>query len=275
MMFLVRDDDANATTDPARLERAYAPLLDAGVPVCFSTVPEVALDTRAPDGERERFIDERSPSCDAHVRLTEDTPLARWLRAHAHDVDVFAHGLSHRRLRGGTEFGALTHAEARTRVAEANAIFVRAIGRAPLGFVAPWDALSAGSLRACVDAYPLVSTGWVAPRLLPVGAWPAHVLERIGRREALRVRRSWVVRHRGGRLAEDTPPDAVPRILDELARRADVAVVVLHHWMYWDRADPHPAIVALANALRTRPVCDVRRAIAHLDARPLWQTRAA
>ncbi len=74
-LFLVRDDDANATTRPERPERVYAPLLDAQIPLNFAVIPEVALDTRTPDGTREHFLDENSEDEEAEV----------------------VHGLSHRR----------------------------------------------------------------------------------------------------------------------------------------------------------------------------------
>lgn len=268
--FLVRDDDPNATTDPAMIERTYAPLLDAGVPIVFATIPEVRLDTRAPDGSRERFLHPDSPDSSACQRMTADSPFAAWLRAHAAQVDVFLHGLSHERVRGGTEFGALTQAEALDRLDEGLRVLAGAIDRRPLGFVAPWDALSAGSLRACARRFDLVSTGWVDRKRLPVSAWPAHAVERLTRREALRVGRTWLVRHRGGKINGDTRAEDVPAIVDSLGRGADVAVIVLHHWMF-SAQDPHPAVVALARTLRKREVGNLRAAIHSLEARPVWR----
>jgi len=266
-IFLLRDDDANATTRPERLARAYAPLLDAGIPICFSVIPEVALDTRAPDGARERFLDEESPDCDAHMPLRADTPLARWLREGRGLLHVLQHGTTHRRIRGGTEFGALSRSEAAARFASLAA----ALGRAPRGFVAPWDALSRASILEASARFDLVSTGWVDRRLLPPTAWVAHVVERLQRRESLRVGRSWIVRHRGGKLSGATAPADVPQIVEALGRGVDVAVIVLHHWMFWDGDGPHPAITALAKALRGRRVGGVEDAIAALERRPVWR----
>jgi hypothetical protein len=193
--------------------------------------------------------------------LEHDSPLASWLRAHDRDVDVFCHGLTHQRVRSGTEYGALTHHEARTRVEEARAIFERSIGRMPVGFVPPWDALSAGSLRATTDAFSLVSTGWVSRAMLPWTAWPAHVLERMKRRETLRIGDSCVVRHRGGKINAETKPEDVANIVAAMGRRAELAVIVLHHWMFWESGSDHPVIRALANALRSERVVDVRGAV--------------
>jgi hypothetical protein len=261
-IFLVRDDDPNATTDPRRLARAYAPLLDAGIPISFSVIPRVRLDTRAPDGTRERFLCPSSPDCGDERALDVDTPIVTWLRSHEADVDVFCHGLTHERVRRGTEYGALTRAEARGRIGEARSIFMRSLGRMPLGFVPPWDALSVGAIRATTEAFALVSTGWVSCAGLPWTAWPAHVIERRTRREVLRLgNHARLARHRGGKISGDTRPEDVASIVDALGHRAELAVIVLHHWMFWDHGSDHPVLRALANALRAKRVVDVRGAV--------------
>jgi predicted deacetylase len=263
-MFLLRDDDPNATTDPARLARAYAPLLDAGFPINFAVIPSVALDTRAPDGARERFLDERSPDCADERPLTRDTPLVQWLRANEGCTDVFVHGLSHRRIAGGTELGALSRRDAGERLDRAIAIFEDVLERRPQGFVAPWDALSRGAVEATCARFPLVSTSFLDRARLPVAAWPAHVMERLSRREALRYGDAWILRHRGGKLSGETAPADVPHVLAELSHKAEIAVVMLHHWMFWEKDEPHPVVRALARSLRGARVVTVREAARHL-----------
>jgi hypothetical protein len=249
---LVRDDDANATTDPKRMERVYAPLLDAGVRISFAVIPEVALNTRAPDGSREAFLDQSWPDSESRARVSVFSPIAAWLRRNSASVDVLQHGLSHERLTGGTEFGGLTEQAAKARIAEGKAILTSALGKAPSGFVAPWDCLSRGSMVAATEAYDFVSTSWVSRQNLPTAAWPSHVLERLRRNHALRVGSSMVVRHRGGFIAPHTSPSDVPGLLARASSGGGVTVVVLHHWMFWDRSEPHPVVCALARSLRGR-----------------------
>jgi Uncharacterized protein conserved in bacteria (DUF2334) len=248
--WLLRDDDPNATTDPARLERTYAPLFDAGCAINFSVIPEVALDTRAPDGVRERFVDEGAPDTHQTVTLTHEHEMARWLRTHDGSVDVFQHGLTHERVRGDTEFGALTDDEAAARMDRGHAVLSSALGRPPSGFVAPWDALSRGSITAALQRFPVVSTGWVDRHKLPLRAWPAHVAERLRRSEKVVTGGRVILRHRGGPIGASLPPIAVSRTLDRLAHDAEITVVVLHHWMFWERTEPHPVVVELARCLR-------------------------
>ena len=48
---IIRDDDTNALTPVSCLERLYRPFLERGIPVNLATIPEVALDTKLPDGK--------------------------------------------------------------------------------------------------------------------------------------------------------------------------------------------------------------------------------
>lgn len=255
--FFLRDDDANATTDPARLERAYAPLLDAGLPLTFSVIPRVGLDTLAPDGQPERFLPPHLAGQRGEVALCSSSPLAGWLRASRGQCQAAQHGLDHRRVRGGTEFGALSRSEAAARIEEGRSLLAGALGARPLGFVAPWDALSAGALEAAVERFPLVSTSWLDRGRLPPRWWPAHAVERLWRSERLRLGGSLVLRHRGGPVGGSLPPDQVASRLDDLGRGAEVAVVVLHHWMFWGSDEPHPVVRALGRALRGRRVASL------------------
>lgn len=256
--WVLRDDDVNATTDPERVARAYAPLLDAGLPISFATIPEVALDVRAPDGTREAFLDERWPDVRAHARLVWESPLAAWLRRHDGAVDVLQHGYTHERVAGGTELGALDAPSAAKRLDAGARILERALGRAASGFVAPWDRLSRGSLEAVIARHRFLSTSWVSRDMLPVRAWPAHVFERARRSMVLRHAGGVIVRHGGGILMPSTPPDEVADRLRTASRRAEIAVVMLHHWMFWGADEPHPVIRALARALRGERVVRAR-----------------
>jgi hypothetical protein len=267
-LVLVRDDDANATTDPVRLERLYAPLLDAGIPLNLAVIPEVALDTLAPDGGREHFLPRDLARAGGSLPLQTDSPLARWLSANSSQVSVLMHGLSHARRRATTEFGALAAAEARPLLSRGLRILTEALGQSPTGFVAPWDALSRDALMAAVDAFDLVSTGWVDRRRLPPQAWPAHALERLSQSHVLGVGHGWVLRHDGCRIHEATRAHEIAGIVDALTRRPTIAVIVLHHWMYWDHADQQAVMAALARALRAHRAVSASEAIRCLDELP-------
>ena len=268
-LFLIRDDDANATTDPDWLARAYAPLFDSGIAVCFAVIPRVALDVRDPQGHREKFLAPDVPDRPAVREVGPETALCSWLREHEEAADVFVHGLTHERVRDGTEFGALSRPEAEVRLSEARRLVTTAIGRVPLGFVAPWDEVSRGALDAIVASFDLFSTGFVDRRRLPPRAWAEHVRERIGRTGALRVGRSWVLRHSGCRITGGTRADEVAGIVRDLGRHARVTVLVLHHWHFGPTSQPSPTIRALASALRGQRTGRIRDVLHELDERAL------
>ncbi len=248
-LFFLRDDDANATTDPDRLECAFKPLFEVGCKVNLSVIPEVALDTLAPDGNREQFIGADHAPSSAHIRMNREHAMARWIRQNRSMVEPLVHGLTHRRLRNNTEFGALTRHEAVQRMQRGKAILDEALDTTCSGFVAPWDALSRGSVEAAASTFELLSTSWLHRSQLPIKHWPAHYIERIQRAEILRIQRSVVLRHRGGLLQPELAPSEVPRALARLAKGVEICVIVLHHWMFWANREPHPVIRALADAL--------------------------
>jgi hypothetical protein len=265
-LYLLRDDDANATTDPLRIERAYAPLLDRGFALNLSVIPEVALDTRAPDGVRERFLSRDFEDCDRVLALKGEDAMARWIKAHRGQVEALVHGLSHRRVRGETEFGALDERSAGARMDRGRALLEAALAEKMTGFVAPWDAMSSGAILAAVTRFRVLSTSWLDRRRLPLRWWPAHYAERMTRSETLRLGNAWVLRHRGGPIRAELDPSDVGRVVDSLAHRAEVCVIVLHHWMFWERSEPHPVIRALANALVGKRVLRASDIAGTLDA---------
>ena len=268
-LFMVRDDDANATTDPARLSRAFAPLFDAGIPVSFATVPEVALDTKGPDGEREGFLSPDFAEEPRTLLLEAGTPLGAWLRRQDPGlVDVLMHGISHARRRGDTEIGSLEGPETRALLEPALASLTAAIGRRPIGFVAPWDALSKEALLVVNGLFDLLSTGWVGRKRLPVSSWPAHLLERRAGTQVLPFRRGWILRHKGCLIRKETRAEEVPAAVETLSRGALVTVVVLHHRQLWESAEPHPAVKALAKALQGRRTVTAWGAVQALDQLP-------
>lgn len=265
-MILLRDDDPNATTDVDRLARAYAPLLDAGLAMNFSVIPEVALDTRAPDGLRERFIHEDAPHTSALMPITVDLPITRWIRRHPAQLGVMQHGHNHRRAADGTEFGGISRSEAAAKMDRGGDVLEQAFGYRPTSFVPPWDVVSRGTIEAAAERFDLVSCNYVSRDRLPMSAWPAHLLERRRRSELLRVGDTFVSRHRGGRIQPDMDPASVPDVVRELTAGVQLGVIVLHHWMFWNDREPHPAIVALAKALRGQRVVTVDTAITALVA---------
>jgi len=77
---IIRDDDTNALTPVACLERLYRPFLDRGLPVNLAVIPDVATDTRMSNGLPEGFLMERNSDGQINSQLvaprTPETLLA-------------------------------------------------------------------------------------------------------------------------------------------------------------------------------------------------------
>ena len=245
-LVILRDDDVNTTTPVERLERVYRPLLAEGHKITFATIPKVATGTVVPTGEREPFI--MGTHGATELPLQRDTPIVGWLRENAALVEAGMHGLTHARLRNGTEFGSLTQAEAAARLDEGLKIMEHAFGKRPRSFIAPWDELSRGSIAATTERFDVVSTSFLNRKKLPASQWPKHFLERLRRQLILPINNCWVLRHEGG-VRPDETADQIHARVRAIPDGPLITVIVLHHWMFWDKAE-HPAVLALARDLK-------------------------
>jgi hypothetical protein len=250
---LVRVDHINATTDPVALERVLAPLFAARIPVSLATIPRVALGTRSPDGARAPWLHPSSADVSVCENIVPSTPIAQWMRRHHLRIDVLLHGLTHRRGVDGTEFGTLDREEAERRIRRGIDVLSAACGSRPVGFVAPWDRLSAGTVEAVDATLPLLCSSELASRTLPPRAWLAHGLARWKRTEAFSLRQAWALVQRPLIIGAQMPVGDVERRLDEAQASARVAMLVIDQTSFGLAPDGEPPVMAaLAKTLRHR-----------------------
>src|SRR5688500_78018 len=91
---ILRDDDTNALTPVACLEKLYRPFLDRGLPVNLATIPDVREDIRLPDGRREGFLPARRNRAVETVPLATNRALVEYLHRNA-NFHVVQHGCHH------------------------------------------------------------------------------------------------------------------------------------------------------------------------------------
>src|ERR1043165_867857 len=75
---IIRDDDTNALTPISCLERLYRPFLERGMPVSLATIPEVAVDTKLPDGNPEGFLAYRNGTTNRTIPIGANTNLVSY-----------------------------------------------------------------------------------------------------------------------------------------------------------------------------------------------------
>ncbi len=253
----LRDDDANTTTPPERLERLYRPFLARGWPVNLSIIPEVRTDTRLPDGRLEGFLHGPRAGSPGTLPIRENRALLQYLSAEP-GYRLLVHGLHHDFPGGHFEFASDDPRDLKARIARALMRFEEAgLGR-PKVFVAPQDQMSRTAMALLAENFPVVSGSWYELGRVPRRWWPAYLIQKkVLRREVLRLGGTMFLGHPGCRFRPGRDPDRAR--LDVLAHveSHDLTVVVLHHWEFFpeDREDPVriEALHALAADLAARP----------------------
>lgn len=149
---ILRDDDTNALTPRACLERLYRPFLARDLPVNLAVIPEVRRAAKDPRGRREEFVPEGDG--EPLVPLGRNAELVDYLRANP-GYHLVQHGCHHDCF----EFGLTDQAEIERRLARGADRFAEVGFARPRVFVAPHDRFSRQSLRAAAERFAVVSSG--------------------------------------------------------------------------------------------------------------------
>ncbi len=235
---VLRDDDTNATTPVAALERLYRPFLDRGLPVNLAVIPSVRLDARRPDGGPEEFLWHDSSRNGEAAAMGDNPRLVKYLRENP-GYRIVQHGCDHSLF----EFDCACPEEARRRMVRGGELLREAGFPACHTFVAPYDRFSSAALREAVRSFRVVSTGWFELRRLPRSWWPRYVWHKLHERPHWRVGRTWLLSHPGCLLSRHRP---VETILDQLKQSVEsnqLTVLVTHWWEYFRERKPDGAFV--------------------------------
>lgn len=236
---ILRDDDTNALTPKACLDRLYRPFLDRGLPVNLSVIPEVRTDVRLPDGRPEGFLMARTGDEPETLPMAANTELVSYLKAND-GYHIVQHGCHHDYF----EFERINRVDIARRLEHgAQRLQEAGLGR-PRAFVAPYDRLSRDSLAAVAGRYDVISTGWFELRGLPCTWWPRYALRTLRQRPHWRAGQSLLLSHPGCLLSHRRPLDTM---LDQIRRRTSqnqsVTVLVTHWWEYFINKEPDEAFI--------------------------------
>lgn len=151
MKIIIRDDDTSYFTEPARLERIYERLWQAGLPVALAVIPAHRANIIVDD----RFIDPNIPPAyrgqDAVFPLTDNPTICDYLREAEHQgrAEICLHGYDH----NWREFDSSQADDLRWRVEQGAAILSDYDLKT---FVPPYGHFSA-TARTIVDATGLTA----------------------------------------------------------------------------------------------------------------------
>lgn len=226
---IIRDDDTNALTPVACLERLYRPFLERGLPVNLAVVPEVRTDARLPDGRPEGFLPPNAVAKAGETApLAESVELVSYLHANP-GYRVAQHGCYHDYF----EFDRTDRAEIARRL-DLGAQRLREAGFADVrAFVAPHDKLSRAAYEEVARRFRVISTGWFEWRRLPRRWWPLYVLKKISGRPHWRVGRTRLLSHPGCLLSYMQPYETMLESIRRAVSRRRITVLVTHWWEYF------------------------------------------
>lgn len=239
---ILRDDDTNALTPRGCLERLYRPFLDRGLPVNLAVIPEVRRAATDPQGRREGFVLEAEGT--PTVPLAARSELVDYLRSNP-GFRIVQHGCHHDCF----EFALSDGAEIERRFERGAARFVEAGLERPKVFVAPHDRFTPASLRAAVQRYAVVSSGWFEWRRLPPEWWPQYAVKKTLGRPHWRVGRAVLLSHPGCLLSCHRSTDDMLARLQAAVRGQRTTVLVTHWWEFFAGGRENAAFVGVLHEL--------------------------
>lgn len=225
---ILRDDDTNALTPPAYLERLYRPFLDRGLPVNLATIPDVRSDVRTPDQKLEGFITAGRPSTRAHEPIAGNQELIDYLRSES-GYRIVHHGCHHDYF----EFGDTNRTQLADRLDYGAQRLKEAGLDATSAFVAPYDKLSREAYLEVASRFPVISTGWFEAGRIPRSWWPAYAGKKVTRRRHWRAGRTALLSHPGCILSYHRPMGEIFPGVRQAVESSQLTVLVTHWWEYF------------------------------------------
>lgn len=231
---ILRDDDTNALTPVDCLERLYRPFLNRHLPVNLAVIPNVATDTRLPNGELEGFLLAKNGTKEPTSPIGSNSELVRYLQNNP-DYKIVQHGYRHDYF----EFDRVSSAEVSKRLEHGTQLLLEAGFAPPQTFVAPYDKLSRSSLKAVAKKFPVLSTGWFELERLPVAWWPKYFAKKIRGTPHWRIGQTALLTHPGCLLSCQRDYDSMLDSVIQSVNSRHLTVLVTHWWEYFrgGRAD--------------------------------------
>ncbi len=252
---ILRDDDTNALTPPACLERIYRPFLDRGMPVNLAVIPEVRTDVRTPDGRLEEYLTVGGAPDPRLAPIGQGQALTAYLKAEP-GYHVAQHGCHHDLF----EFGGSGRPELACRL-ERGAEVLREAGFAhPAAFVAPYDRLSREAFIEVASRFGVISTGWFEARRLPRRWWASYAFMKLRKRRHWRAGGDCLLSHPGCLLSYHRPHGGMLESVRRAVEGGTLTVLVSHWWEFFRGGVPDEALIGVmhevAGWLASRP--DIR-----------------
>jgi len=237
---IIRDDDTNALTPEACLERLYRPFLERGFPVNLATIPEVALDARLPDGTPEGFLAYRNGTTNRTAPIGANARLVSYLGDNK-GYEIIQHGLHHDYL----EFDRVARPMVAHWLERGTKSLMEAGFPRPKTFVAPYDKFSPAALREAAERFSVISSGWYELRRLPRRWWPRYAWKKARAAPHWRIGQTLLLSHPGCLLSYVRPYERIVETIRQQINQRQLTVLVTHWWEYFREQKPDEAFIGV------------------------------
>ena len=249
---IIRDDDTCACTPVACLERLYRPLLDLGLAVNLSVIPEARTNILSADGRQEGFLTAGSVSDQPLMPMTDNPELVSYLKAER-GYRIVQHGCHHDLF----EFDSFDRLDIARRLERgAQCLEDAGLGR-PSTFVAPYDRMSREAYCEVAARFKVISTGWFEAGRVPLPWWPAYAMKKARKRAHWHAGGVTMLSHPGCLLSYHRPYGEMLNTVRHSIESQPLTVLVTHWWEYFRNGEPDEPFIAvlheLAHWLASRP----------------------
>jgi hypothetical protein len=248
---ILRDDDTSALTPVECLETLYRPFLARGLPVNLATIPEVRVDARTPEGQREGFLPSVPNPAVETVPLAENRLLTDYLQGNP-GYHIVQHGCYHDTF----EFDRMDRLDVVRRIDRGRQRLREAGFNHVNTFVAPHDRLSRVAYEEVARRFRVISTGWFELGRLPWAWRPRYLLKKLFGRPHWSVGRTYLLSHPGCLLSYTRPLDSMLASVQRAIQRQKITVLVTHWWEYFRNGEPNESFIGVLHQLADQLASD-------------------
>ncbi len=231
---LIRDDDTNATTPVAALERLFRPFLERSLPVNLAVIPAVATHATSLRGEPERFVHGPRAGKHGYVPIGQSSGLVSYLRSEP-GFCIAQHGLHHEIVDGHFELDSDDARDVAARLDRGKELLAEAGLGPATAFVAPQDSVTRVAVREILRRYAVFSTGYFDLARVPRRWWPWYLYTKKVRGEPhWRTVRTHLLTHPGCKLTAAVDPATMLATVEAEIASRETTVIVSHWCEYFD-----------------------------------------
>jgi hypothetical protein len=245
---ILRDDDTNALTPVAYLERLYRPFLDRGLPVNLAVIPNVRTDVTYGDNILEGFLVARNGTKEKMVALGSNSELVLYLRENP-GFKLAQHGYNHEFVNGACEFEQHDRHDLASRLDDGTRLLKEAGFAAPETFVAPYDLFTSTSFLEVSRRFRVISTAWFEWGRLPRAWWPRYAWSKASRRNHWRTGGTILLSHPRCFLSYHHPCANMLAQIQESIRSRQLTVLVTHWWEFFRNNEPDEPFIQVLHEL--------------------------